>query len=153
MTRAHKVIATNGRINKHLNCLRPVLGTDTGANPVARMPVNTHRKRRTTQAGIACRLCMQVQAITGFTIKAHAQISAADSGQKVHHLRCHKLRSNNKVAFVFTIFIVDKNDRLPGAQVCKNLGYRAKRHRVNRLGEAGAQDGNTIQIPHDDANP
>jgi hypothetical protein len=24
---------------------------------------------------------------------------------------------------------------------------------VNRLGEAGAQDGNTIQRPHDDANP
>jgi hypothetical protein len=120
---------------------------------MTRMPVNTHRERRTTQAGIACGLRMQVQAITGFAIKAHAQISATDSRQKVHHLRRHKLRSNNKVAFVLTIFVVDKNDRLPGAQVCKNLGYRAKRHRVNRLGEAGARDGNTIQSPHDDANP
>ena len=153
MTRSHKVIAANIRINEHLNGLGPILSTDTGANPVPRMPVNTHRKRRTAQAGIACRLCMQVQAITGGAIKAYAQIPAPDAGQKVHHLRRHKFRSNNKVAFVLTVFVVHKNDRLTGAEVCKNFGDRAKRHRVNRLGEAGARDGNTIQRPHDHANP
>jgi hypothetical protein len=153
VSRTHKVIASNSWIDEHLNGLGAILRADSGTDAMPWMSVNTDRKGCAAQARVTCCLRVQVQAITGLAIKTHTQVPTTDSREKINHFRRNEFGSNNKVAFVLAVLIINKDNRLPGAEVFKNLGDRAKGHRVNRLGESSGKDGNTIHGTNVDANP
>src|SRR5690606_15773866 len=121
MARTHKVIGGSGGVDQQLDRLDAVGGRHAGADAVLGMAIHTDGERRAPHAVVAGRLGLEVQTVAVGSGERHAKVSAADAGHEVDDFRRDLLRSADKVAFVFAVFIIHEHDDLTGSKLVKNL--------------------------------
>jgi hypothetical protein len=104
--------------------MRPVSSTNARRDTFPR--VDADGKRRPKPRGILSGLGMQSQRIAGLFIHRKADKPPAELRHKVDRLGRSELGCGDKIAFIFAVLIVNKNDHTTIFEVFNNLGNTAK---------------------------
>ena len=126
MSRAAEIFGFGLLAGECQDGLRAVVSRNSGGAAV-REQINGNRKRRGVNGSVVGDHHRQFQFLGALNGNGGANQPARMRFHKVYLFRRDAFGSDNKVAFVFTIFIVNHNDKVSVFYFLDSLFYRVKR--------------------------
>ena len=123
MTRAAEVLRTVPRLRQRLDGGGTVVHGNACGTAMSQQ-VHRHREGRAQQRGVVVDLHLQVQLTAAFGTHRCTQHSTTVLHHEIHLLRCNLLSCNNKIAFIFAIFVIHHNQEFAFSEILNRLFYR-----------------------------
>ncbi len=123
------------RIDRHMNRRGPVRSRDTGRNVFPR--IDRDGEGRAEGGGILHRLLREMEFFNSLRRQGETDQPAGMPGHEVDSRRRDMLSSHDEIAFVLTIFVIDKDDELSALDIPNGVFDAVKRssHDFNTNGE------------------
>ena len=123
MTRAAEVFRTVSGLRQRLDGGGTVVHGNACGTAMSQQ-VHRHREGRAQQGGVVVDLHLQVQLTATVSTHRCTQHSTTVLHHEIHLLRCYLLCGNNKISFIFAIFVIYHNQEFAFSEIRNRLFYR-----------------------------
>jgi hypothetical protein len=122
-------------VDRHMNCRGPVRSRDTSANVFPR--IDGHGEGRSEGGSILHRLLREMEFFDSLRRQGETDQPTGMPGHEVDGRRCDMLSGHDEIAFILTIFVIDKDDELPALDIPNRVFDAMKRsgHNFDTTGQ------------------